>query len=53
MRIEIHVYTRDNELTVLKRQPVDKLGRPTKSMAEVLEAAASDAQAWLRRNEGA
>lgn len=49
MRVEIRVYNEAGEFMVLRRQPFDKLNRPTATPAATLKAAYDDAVAWLRR----
>jgi len=47
--IEIRVKHKGQELTVIRTQETDRVGRPIESAGDTMRAAAQDAALWLRR----
>jgi hypothetical protein len=48
--ITITIVNSAGDYTVTRRQPVDRLGRPTATQTQLLKDATADARSWLRRN---
>lgn len=49
VKVEIRIETTRGEVTIVQHQTV-RLGKPTRSRKQVLDAAVADARSWLNRN---
>lgn len=47
--VEIRIRHRGRSITVTRTQKVDRLGRPSETLAETVKGAVADVQPWVRR----